>query len=224
MGGVIIMEPVIEIFNAREFTAWPVGPRAGGFLGLSGELAPADVGTAMAVIAAYNYDRMKHVTPRRKDKDHRPAAIRLIEGITQADGLIAPGGLRVRDTVTGAAVNPGCCCGLEDWQDWKNVAAGESPWFGHDPEPWVEHLGTVIRAWPDGGDEEAPSTTGTPIDIPADDLPRLIAGTRERLQGFLALLEPWALPLVGATAASLAPILATHFNVTWPAPDVTARP
>jgi len=220
---VIIIEPVIETSDARGFTAWPVSARPGPRdLALSGELTPADIGTAIAVIAVYNHD---HITPPGEEDDH-PAPARLIQRITQAESLIAPGGLRVRDTATGLTVNPGCCCGLEDWQEWNQAAAGQSPWLGHSPAPWTEYLGHAIRVWPDGGDEPAgaaPPAGVLPIEIPASDLPRLIASAHQQLQRFLDLLEPWALPLAGSAAGSLAPALATHFHVTWPAPAPTAR-
>jgi hypothetical protein len=217
---VIIIEPVIETSDATDFTAWPVSARPGPEdLVLSGELAPTDIGTVIAVIAVYNHD---HITPPGEEDDH-PAPARLIQRITQADSLIAPGGLRIRDTSTGLTVSPGCCCGLEHWQEWNQAAVGQSPWLGHSPAPWVEHLGPTIRVWPDGGDEAVPPAGALPIEIPASDVSRLIASAHQQLQGFLDLLEPWALPLAGSNAGSLGSALATHFCVNWPAPAPTAR-
>lgn len=59
--------------------------------------------------------------------------IEFIRRMIDADCLIAPGGLRIRDTSRGIAVNPGCCFGLENWRDWLDVADGGTPWLGHDP-------------------------------------------------------------------------------------------
>jgi hypothetical protein len=218
---VLTFEPVIETWDARGFTAWPVGAGIGPQdLVLSGALAPADIGTAMAVIAVYNHGQF---TPPGEEDDH-PTAARLIQRLIEADALIAPGGLRVRDTATGLTVNPGCCCGLENWQEWNQVITGQSPWLGHGPPaPWVEHLGHAIRVWPDGGDgPPSAAPTGTlPIEIPISSLPGLIATAHQQLRGFLDLLEPWALPLAGPTAASLAPVLAAHFHVSWPTHALT---
>jgi hypothetical protein len=166
----------------------------------------------MAVIAVYN-----HFAPSGEEGEH-PSPAQLIQCITQADSLIAPGGLRVRDTTTGLTVSPSCCCGLEDWQEWSQVAAGQSLWLGHSPAPWVEHFGHKVRVWPDGGDKALPPTGTIPIEIPVSDLPDLIASAHEQLQDFLGLLEPWALPLAGATTGSLSRALATHFHVSRPAP------
>jgi hypothetical protein len=157
-----------------------------------------------------------HCTFREEDEHPRPA--RLIQRIAQADYLIAPDGLRVRDTATGLTVSPSCCCGLETWQEWNQVAAGQSLWLGHSPTPWVEHLGHTIRVWPDGGDEAVPPAGTSPIEIPVSDLPGLIASAHKQLQNFLDLLEPWSPPLAGTTASSLGPALTAHFHVSWPAP------
>jgi hypothetical protein len=212
---VIIIEPVIETFDAKGFTVWPVSTHLDSEgLVLSGELASVDVGTVMAVIAVYNHN---HLAPSGEEDEH-PSPAQLIQRITQADSLIAPGGLRVRDTATGLTVSPSCCCGLEDWQEWNQVAAGQSPWLGHSPTPWVEHLGHMIRVWPDGGDEAVPPAGTSPIEIPVSDLPDLIASARKQLQDFLDLPEPWALPLAGAPVNGLSHALATHFHVSRPAP------
>lgn len=212
----IIFEPVIETADAREFTAWPTATRDGlGWLALSGDLAPFDIGTVMAVIAVYNHDR---ITPPGKEDDRRPGPAELIERIVQADSLIAPGGIRVRDIDSNLAVAPGCCCGLEDWPEWDQVTQGQSPWLGHDPAPWAEHQGAIVRVWPDGGDAAVPPAGALPIEIPVDDLPRLIADAHKQFRDFLDLLGPWALPRAAASATLLGPILASHFHVSWPTP------
>ena len=211
----IIIEPVIETYDAKGFGVWPVSadldPEC---LVLSGELASVDVGTVMAVIAVYNHNRMASSGEHHEP----PSPAELIRRITQADSLVAPGGLRVRDTLTGLTVSPSCCCGLEGWQEWNLIAPGRSPWLGHTPTPWVEHLGQKIRVWPDGGDEAVPPAGTSPVEFPVSDLPGLIASAHKQLQDFLDLLEPWARPLAGETASSLGHALATHFHVTRAAP------
>lgn len=168
----------------------------------------------MAVIAVYNHDR---ITPPGKEDDRRPGPAELIERIVQADSLIAPGGIRVRDTNAHLAVTPGCCCGLEGWREWDQVARGQSPWLGHDPMPWTEHQGAIVRVWPDGGDAAVPPTGALPIELPVDDLLHLIADAHKQFRDFLDLLGPWALPLAGASATLLGPALASHFHASWTA-------
>ena len=207
----IIIEPVIETFGARDFTAWPVSfPADSCYLVLSGELTPAGVGTAMSVITSYNENILD------KDGNEVPdgsSTAEALQRLTRAERLIAPGGLRVR-TDTGLTVNPGCCAGLENWRDWEQVADGESPWLGHDPSPWAEQLGSTTRIWPDEireGQTHPPA--GPPVEIAADALPVLVAGAGQKLRDFLDLIEPWALPLAGPVAKSLAPALAAHFHI-----------
>jgi hypothetical protein len=59
-----------------------------------------------------------------------------LAAITQAESLVAPGGLRVRDTATSLTVSPGCCRELEDWQEWNKVAAGQSALATHFHVSW----------------------------------------------------------------------------------------
>lgn len=216
----LIIEPVIETFDAKGFTAWPVSLPAGSrHLVLCGELAPADVGTVMAVIAVYNHEHLAS----SGDEDEDPGPTRLIQRITQADSLIAPGGLRVRDTASGLVVSPGCCGELEGWREWNQAPDGLSPWLGHDPAPWIEHLGGKIRVWPDGGieSEAVPPAGSSPVEIAASDLPGLIADAHKKLQDFLDLIEPWARPLAGGAAGGPAAALAAHFHVSWPGPGAS---
>ena len=107
----------------------------------------------------------------------------------ETDSLIAPGGLQVRDTAAGLTVSPSCCCGLQEWQEWDEIAPSQSPWLGRSPTPWVEHLDHEVLVWPDGGDAAVPPAGAAPIEIPASDVPGLVAGAHEQLQDFLGLLE-----------------------------------
>lgn len=211
-GPVIILEPVIEAYYAVDFTAWPVSvPADSPYLALSGELTPASVGTAMAVIVSYN-DNILDMDGNDVPKGPGPAWA--IQRLARAECLLAQGGLRVRDTDAGLTVNPGCCFGLESWREWAELSDGESLWLGHDPDSWAEHLGSTIRVRPGKirGAETA-LAAGPPVEIPAGDLPGLLEDAHQKLQDFLDLLEPWALPLAGQAAVSLAPALAAHFRI-----------
>lgn len=220
----IILEPVIETCDAVDFTAWPVSvPADSPYLVLSGELTSAGIGTAMAVIVSCNDGILGK---DGNEVPEGPGTAWAIERLTRAECLIAPGGLRVRDIDAGLTVNPGCCFGLENWREWERVAAGETVWLGHDPDPWAEHLGSTIRIWPDRirGGGETP-TAGPPVEIAAGDFPGLIADAHQKLRGFLGLLAPWALPLAGETAGSLAAALAARFRIgPGPARTATATP
>ena len=70
----------------------------------------------MAVIASYGQDGPGTAT-----------AAALIERMAASECLNAPGGLRLHDSLTGVTINPGGCCGLENWRDWQDVPDGDTP-------------------------------------------------------------------------------------------------
>lgn len=183
------MEAVLETHPATDFTLWPVAERLTGEpSALSGGLSPLQVGTAMAVLARYN-------TSRRERGAGRPGnGVELLRHLASAESVIAPGGLRLRDTASGVTVAPGCCCGLEDWREWLDLLDGSGPWLGHDPSPGVEFSDSLVRLWPDA-ERVAP---GPPIELPSADLPALLASVRADLTAFLDLVEQWTTPWVPA--------------------------
>ncbi|KPC58531.1 hypothetical protein [Streptomyces chattanoogensis] len=200
----LIVDAVLETFDAAEFVQWPVADvPAHRLLALSGRLSPLEVGVAMATLADYN-----------SDSSDRDGAVvdgsALVRRLVEAECVIAPGGLRVRDTGSGVTVAPGCCCGLEDWREWLGLVDGDVPWLGHDPSPRMECVGRVVRLWPDGGDSTDSTETpqGPPIEIPADCLTGILRTVQDELSGFLALVERWA----DRHVPGLAPALATKLD------------
>ncbi|MFB8032153.1 hypothetical protein ACFC5Z_04185 [Streptomyces sp. NPDC056004] len=109
----IVMQPVLEIYEPDGFDLWPVAEvESFGFLPLSGELSPAEVGSAVRRIAGCN-----DIDP---DGDRPPRPVdalgSFLHGLLTFDNLVAAGGLRVTDDSTGITFLPGCCDGLEDWR------------------------------------------------------------------------------------------------------------
>jgi hypothetical protein len=98
------------------------------------------------------------------------------------------------------------------------VPAGYTPWLGHDPSPWVEHLGHSIRVWPDGEPGEPPAGAA-PIQISLTELPTLIDAAGLRLREFLGLIEPWATALGLPGARELPAALDRHFRITSTVPS-----
>jgi hypothetical protein len=217
---VIIFKPVLETFGVEEFTSWPVSDSSDSHrLVLSGDLTPDGVGTAMAIIADYNENILD------VNGNEMPPASGAADSLTRlirAECLLAPGGLRVRDTESGLTIDPGCCFGLENWRDWYEIADGESPWLGHDPSPWAEHLNGTIRIWPDEVREgETTRSSGSPIDITAEDFPELVANAARQLQDFLGLIGPWARPLTGTATDELVQTVDAHFRISRSPSDTT---
>ena len=137
---VMVMQPVLEIFAADDFTLWPVGEhKSYGYLVLNGELTPVEVGTAVMRIADYN--------GFEPEEEHGPCPTdplgTFLHGLLTMPDLLAAGGFRVTDNATGTVfVEPGCCSGLETWRDWLEVLDGTGcSYFGHNPSSMAERVG-----------------------------------------------------------------------------------
>ncbi|MFD3536975.1 hypothetical protein [Streptomyces sp. NPDC058664] len=182
----IVMQPVLEIHTPDGFDLWPVaGIEPFGFLPLSGELSPAEVGTAVMRIADCN-----DIDPDG-DRPPRPAGAldSFLHGLLTFDDLFAAGGLRVTEDSTGVAFLPGCCDGLEDWRDWHRlVDDGGMLGFGHDPvSPVAERVGDTVRLTADAGRSGSPV-----IELSVAELRHLLSGAERDLTDFLALAADWA--------------------------------
>ena len=70
------------------------------FLHLSGDLSPTDLNAFLRRWAEYNQG------------DELSALLH-----TEDDMTLLPGGVRATRP-SGAAVTPGCCCGLDEWRSW----------------------------------------------------------------------------------------------------------
>ncbi|MGW4498811.1 hypothetical protein ACWENR_09345 [Micromonospora sp. NPDC004336] len=202
-----ILQPVLEVDFLDGFTLWPVA-EVGPWLALSGTLTAAEVGTAVARMAAYNHVDDRTVWPQGDDPSS--AVLPLVAAGPEPGSLVVPGGLRLTDPGTGARIDPGCCCGLEDWRCWYDIPSGASPDQGHDPAPWVEHRADgTIRVW---ADEERSAH----VDTHVDELPGLVDGVRADLAAFLGALRTWADEVVPAGADALVESLDRHLQISAP--------
>jgi hypothetical protein len=149
----LIVNAVLETPDTVAFSFWPVADLPPyQFMALPASMSPLDVGSALAMLADHN---------SRTGDDDRPVkgASEAIRRLLDTDKVIAPGGLRVHDTRTNVTVQPACCCGLEDWREWLDVADGETLWLGHDPSPRLEHADEFVQLWPDSADAQEASQT-----------------------------------------------------------------
>ncbi|WP_344440945.1 hypothetical protein [Kitasatospora nipponensis] len=181
------MQPVLEINTPDGFDLWPVAEAEPfGFLPLSGELSPAEVGTAVMRIAGCN-----DIDPDG-DRPPRPSdpLDSFLHGLLTFDNLFAAGGLRVTDNSTGITFLPGCCDGLEDWRDWyRLVDGGGLLGFGHDPvSPVAERFGDTIRLTVNAEQSDSPG-----IELSVTELRHLLTGAERDLADFLALAADWVL-------------------------------
>lgn len=208
----LIIEPVLETVDTADFRCWPVAGLAPyGFLALSARMTPLKVGSALAALSETNAAACG-VERAGLDAEER---IRLL---LDTEKLIASGGLRVRCTETGITVNPGCCCGLEDWREWADLPNGGTPWLGHSPSPRIERADRVLRLWPDGGD--SPMTPAGPaVEIGMESLPGILRSVQQALREFVGSAERWADRHVPSLGAELAAKLDQGLTVSGPLPD-----
>ncbi|MDT0573790.1 hypothetical protein RM704_41185 [Streptomyces sp. DSM 3412] len=180
------MQPVLEMDAPDGFDLWPVAEIASfTFLPLSGELSPAEVGTAVMRIAGCNdIDSDGDRPPHPAD-----ALDSFLHGLLTFDDLFAAGGLRVTDNSTGVAFLPGCCDGLEDWRAWHRfVDDGILLGFGHAPvSPVAERFGDTVRLTVNAEQSDSPV-----IQLSVAELRDLLAGAERDLADFLALAADWA--------------------------------
>jgi hypothetical protein len=194
---VLIMDAVLETSEVTDFALWPVADLpADHFLALSGQLSVRELGTAMAVLTNYNGSDSEVRARGLEDSTEQ------VSQLLATDQIIAPGGIRIRDTSTGVTAAPGCCFGLENWRDWLGCMNGEEPWLGHGPTPRAEHNGATVRLWPDVDHRD-----GLPIELPLVRLPELLGSVQAQLIAFLASVGKWATryapPLADALVAKL---------------------
>jgi len=135
--------------------------------------------------------------------------------LAEDDGrYFASGGLRV--VVDGAAIDPGCCAGIEEWRTWSGAVRGQAVGFGHDPEVWVECHGPVLRVWEDPIGTGEPGPEARHVEFPADALPGLLLGVRQQLADFLGAAHRWALDVAPARADRFVDALDRRLEVSAP--------
>ena len=131
--------------------------------------------------------------------------------VTAADHLVLPGGLQAVDG--DREVNPSCCCGLEDWRDWiEFVRSGQSPWLGHDPAPWLESAGGVVRAWSDGG-MNGPASDAFAVEFEREQFVAAVDRVGRDLSEFLSRVGEWSRTVGVADPAALCGKLDACFNI-----------
>ena len=112
-----------------------------------------------------------------------------VEEIMEDFPSILPGGLSVFHD--DRLIQPGCCCGLEDWVEWERfLVDGTHPWTGHSPAPLLELAGDEVHIWPDGA-MDPKLRLGTPIVFTRSGFAQAVSGAAMDLEAFLGPLGSW---------------------------------
>ncbi|MCU7725915.1 hypothetical protein ODJ79_19490 [Actinoplanes sp. KI2] len=202
------MQAVIEVpaFDA-ESQPWPIASAApASWLVLDANCTYEQVGLFVATLA----QRMDVRPPAGRDE--------VVDALLAEEFLIAAGGMQLLDTVTGMAVLPGCCAGLEDWRDWAQALAGGSPWLGHGPAPEIEFSHGDLRVWQDGGPHRHSGRwAGVHVVAPRLLLPDLLRNVQQDLVGFLGALKTWTTRVgLGERGTALVETVDRNFAITMP--------
>jgi hypothetical protein len=161
-------------------------------LRLSKDTTAAEIGLIIAELISYNNLESKG-----------NLADRLQEIIDYEDGdhiMGLAGGLRL------CGVNPGCCCGLEEWREWVIfLETGQSPWTGHDSDSIVAEI---------VADRIVCFSDGYSMDFDKHHFASALIDVQKDLVDFLDRLEFWARDLEFDKADRLAAAFDRHFKIS----------
>lgn len=196
------LEAVVEIFSLDDFNAWEVKKDVSSFVRLSKDTTFLETGTAIAEIAAYGNTR---------DLNKKPAEI--IDELINDECLIVGGGLKFVDGEK--KINPGCCCGLESWDECLQITPEKCGlWLGHDPAPYIEFLNEkqIYRIWSDVEANGKPDNIFY-IDFKVDELKEAIKNVSQDLRDFTIVLKNWADKIIPNQSEKLVETFKTHFYI-----------
>lgn len=158
-------------WNVPEFTSFSLIP-------IHPDITYPEIELIFAQLAQYN--QIELVEDKRV----------VLKQIIAEDGLILPGGIRVIINDRQDSIEPGCCCGLETWREWFDLLqTGNSPWLGHDPSPWIELKGEIVRIWSDGGIEKVSDAFA--IEVRQTNFIQALMKIERDLQAFLVCIDSW---------------------------------
>lgn len=201
------LHAVVETFADRDdFHPWEVSAtiKPYSFLRIWESMTYQEIGVFMAQIVQYN--RI----------DRSDSTKQILQKIIEAKGLVLPGGLQAIDIDREEVIQPSCCCSLEGWREWYNfLESGQSPWLGHDPSPWIEFRGDMIRIWSDGGLDGAVKNASY-IDVTRSDYIQAMNFVARDLQAFSFCIDSWAQEIGFEHSQELARQIDRCFNVNTP--------
>jgi hypothetical protein len=166
---------------------------------LSAKMTQPEIGAFFARLISYN-----HI-------ERSGSLNAILREIVAADSLVLAGGIQA--IFKEQIISPSCCCGLEGWRDWQNfLETGETPWLGHDPSPWIERVGDMIRIWSDGrlGDS---IENAFKIEVAGAEFDRALNIVERDLLGFQLCIENWCEAIEFDLASDLAKKVKQCFEI-----------
>lgn len=181
MTDLIQLQAVFETpdLDPKDYQAWNIPIfKPFNFVRLWGEMSEAEISLFMMQLADYNKISLDNELPI------------ILELILAKQTLILPGGIAAISSKK--EIMPSCCNGLETWREWTNFLKTEqTPWWGHDPSPWVELRDNTVRLWSDGGLGEARKAFY--LELSRSQFKGAIASVQADLQAFLGAIGNWGM-------------------------------
>jgi hypothetical protein len=117
----------------------------------------------------------------------RETASDTLAALVTDEGFVLSGGLLFRENGE-VKVSPGCCGGLESWNEWFSAAHGNTHiWTGHSPESLVEIDSGIIKIWHDREDKD----DNYSIEFSAPEMIEKLQNVELDLKNFLFRLAQW---------------------------------
>lgn len=169
------------------------------FVRLWGEMSEAEISLFLMQLADYNQISLNS------------DLLIIIELILAAKSLVLPGGIAAISS--DKKITPSCCNGLETWREWADfLKTQQSPWWGHDPSPWVEWRDNTVRLWSDGGIVEVRKAFY--LEMSRSQFKSAIASVQADLQAFLGAVGNWGMTREITETPGLCAKIDQCFNIT----------
>lgn len=124
------------------------------------------------------------------------------EALAKTFSRILPGGFAVIGN--GQTFFPGCCCGLEMWQEWLNVvSSGQGPWTGHDPAMLIEVKDGNVSVSQEGALGSNTPLSEASVVFTNEQFEEAVRMAAADLEGFIVPLGEWLEKYAPSQAGSL---------------------
>ncbi len=205
--------PVVEHPGVDDPPNWPVlTTLAPPFIGLGADTDARATGSVVSHLARYNLFKVtSDFEVEYVDLRGDPTAI--LTQLVNAEHIVVSGGVAVIDAKAGREINPGCCAGLEEWHQWLDFErSGQSPWMGHEPDPWLERSGDRVRVWSHGDLAEGDYGEPFAIEVTIDEFRTGLHSVQRDLAAFSRVLHRWAQHHVPSIADQLTDRFLSEFG------------
>lgn len=132
-----------------------------------------------------------------------------LKNFVNDEGFVLSGGLIFKENGE-EKFAPSCCCGLEDWDQWLDVANGEtSIWNGHDPSCAVEINDGKIKIWQD----EELKNENPSIEFSVEEFTEKMSQVEKDLKDFLVRLSQWTKQIEPSLEKQVVSYFAKNMNI-----------